>query len=76
MFQADSVYAADQGSVQGALEASLWQVARCLPILFPLTGALYDSKLLWGALPSLGTTFPFKLSALTSCHPFPPKIFC
>ena len=26
--QADSVYAADQGSVQGALEASLWQVAR------------------------------------------------
>jgi len=28
--QADSVYAADQGSVQGALEASLWQVARPL----------------------------------------------
>jgi len=26
--QADSAYASDQGSVQGALEASLWQVAR------------------------------------------------
>ena len=26
--KADSAYASDQGSVQGALEASLWQVAR------------------------------------------------
>ena len=39
--QADSVYAADQGSVQGALEASLWQVARSQSTFHLLAGALY-----------------------------------